>query len=357
MKDTTEGIYFDGVSSRPYPVFISLKRKTIIFWSPEIPQEEWTLDEITADVVSGRMSLHLKTNKVSSLIIEDNLFRENFFRQFNRKGEGLYQKLIHAGALVHISIAAGLLAILICSYFFFIPWLADRAVNFIPISYDEKLGNTVYKNIISNVKIDGVQTETVNEFASKINFHTTGKLRFIVVESNDVNAFALPDGSIIINTGILRKMTNYKQLAALMGHEAAHYTLRHSMRSLSRSLSGYILISLITTDVNGIMAVMADNANQLNNLSFSRSFESEADKRGFETLTSNRIDPNGMTELFKILKGAGDHSMPTFLSTHPLTDERIDQTSELIDRGNYEIREHEDLSVIFSRLKADSSTK
>lgn len=351
MKDSTEGIYFDGNSSRPNPVFISLKNSVLTFHSSEIPQQEWKMQEVHPDVVAGKMTLHYKTEKDSSLIIEDNLFRENFFQHYNRNGAGVYHKLIHAGKVVHISIAAGLLAILVCSYFFFIPWLADRAVSFIPASYDEMLGSTVYENYITEVEIDSSRTKIVNEFASKINFHTGKKLRFIVVKSKEINAFALPDGSIFIYTGILEKMTDYTQLAALMGHEAAHYTKRHSMRSLSRSLSGYFIISLITTDVNGIMAVMADNANQLNNLSFSRSFESEADKTGFETLTSNRIDPKGMLELFNILKSSGDYHIPAFLSTHPLTDERINDTNVLIDEKNYVVSEHTELKRIYGELK------
>lgn len=352
MKDITEGIFFDGVSSKPNKVFISFNsaHTSLLFHAPAVASTEWKLTDLTPDVVAGKMTIHHKGGNNSSLIIEDNLFRENFFNHFNRKGAGVYQRLIHAGAAVHIGLVLLMLGLLAASYFYFVPWLAERAVDIVPSEYDAQLGNMVFQNFITTVEVDSEKTKYANEFADKIRFHADKKLKFTVVKSKEINAFALPDGNVVIYTGILDKMHEYPQLAALMGHEAAHYIKRHSMRSLCRSISGYILISVITTDVNAIMAVLADNANQLNNLSFSRSFESEADKTGFEILTANKIDPKGMLDLFGILKSSESFQMPQFLSTHPMTTERIDETNKMINNIPFSVIDDPELKQIFSHL-------
>jgi predicted Zn-dependent protease len=83
------------------------------------------------------------------------------------------------------------------------------------------------------------------------------------------------------------------------------------------------------------MAVLASHANNLNNLSYSRPFEKEADEKGYELLEENQIDPRGMIELFEILKDNEKTEIPEFLSTHPLTKDRIQNAKELIKQKNY----------------------
>ena len=74
-------------------------------------------------------------------------------------------------------------------------------------------------------------------------------------------------------------MKSYDQLVALLGHEVSHVNNRHSIKILTRNLAGYMMISLVFSDLNGIMSVLAENAQQLRSLSYSREFEEEADEQ------------------------------------------------------------------------------
>ena len=104
------------------------------------------------------------------------------------------------------------------------------------------------------------------------------------------------------------------------------------MKILFKSVAGYFIISLLMNDVNGIMASLAQNANSLENLRYSRSFEKEADISGFEMLRQNHVDPHGMISLFQLLKNHEKVDMPGFLSTHPVTQDRIDYLTAKIKK-------------------------
>ena len=356
MQEAVNGIYFDGISSKPNEVSVGFNNdiSSIVFLSNEITETEWQFSEIVADKVGNRINIRHIHQVQKILSIDDADFKEKFFNHFKPTGgTGIYNRLVKAGSIFHIGLAFFLIGLITLAYIYFIPWLSEKAVNVLPESYDKALGKSVYENIISIETIDSNRTKAVERFAEKINFNTTEKLNFTVFESKEVNAFALPDGNIIIYTGILSKIKSYPQLAALLSHEAAHVTNRHSMRALCRSVSGFLIISIITSDINGIMAVLADNANKINNLSYSRSFEREADKQGFEVLIKNKIDPHGMSELFDILKKSESIQMPEFLSTHPLTDDRLNQVKKLLENKNYSFQNNEKLEQEFEFIRMD----
>jgi beta-barrel assembly-enhancing protease len=166
-----------------------------------------------------------------------------------------------------------------------------------------------------------------------------------------MNAFALPDGSIVVYTGIIDSMKDYEELAGLIGHEVAHVNHRHSMKMLCRNLSGYLFISAILGDANGVMAVLGENVNTLQSLSFSREFEREADTEGFKIVTSNEVNPKGMSTLFKRLQNEKTISIPEFLSSHPVTKDRIRHIDEMIKTKPFQSKDNSKLSLLFQRIK------
>jgi predicted Zn-dependent protease len=104
-------------------------------------------------------------------------------------------------------------------------------------------------------------------------------------------------------------------------------------------------------DVNGVMAVLGDNVNTLQSLSFSREFEREADEDGFAIVTKNKVNPKGMVTLFKRLQEEHSIEVPEFLSTHPITKDRIETIKTLIDSKKYTYEQNTNLKSIFEKLK------
>ena len=102
--------------------------------------------------------------------------------------------------------------------------------------------------------------------------------------------------------------------------------LRHSLRSIIRSVGTYALVSVVIGDISGLSAVLLENANAINGLSYSRDAEREADQFSIDFMKKEGLNIAGMAQLMEILQKQekdSQSSLPAFLSTHPLTDERI----------------------------------
>lgn len=141
----------------------------------------------------------------------------------------------------------------------------------------------------------------------------------------------MPGGHIVVYEGILRKMNGPTELAALLSHEFSHVQLRHTTKGIFRSLSAYMLLTLLPGDGGGFATKVLQNANELKQLGYTRELEEEADRNGMRLMQQNKVDINGMKQLFETLKTQETGAEPfQFLSTHPLTDARIEAVTKEI---------------------------
>ena len=123
------------------------------------------------------------------------------------------------------------------------------------------------------------------------------------------------------------------------------------MKMLCRNLSGYIFISAVLSDVNGIMAVIGDNVHNLQSLSYSRQFEQQADEQGTNLMILNGINPKGMTDLFTRLQSSEKVVVPAFISSHPITTDRIVHIKKLINRSPQHYTFNPTLAKLFQKVK------
>lgn len=137
---------------------------------------------------------------------------------------------------------------------------------------------------------------------------------FTVIESDEVNAYALPGGFVTINFGLIRHAQSGEELAAVLAHEIQHVELRHSARSLLRQLSGWTALGIIFGDTGlQVPAYLLANTEFLSN---SREQEAEADRLGLELMVRAGIRPSGLAAFFR-RRAAESLSLPEFFSTHP----------------------------------------
>ena len=145
---------------------------------------------------------------------------------------------------------------------------------------------------------------------------------FTLIESKNVNAFCLPGGKIGVYTGILKIAKTNAGLAAIMGHEVAHATARHSNERVSQQLlfaGGVMALGTAMKDNNKknlIMAAIGLGAQFGVLLPYSRKQESEADTIGLKYMARAGYDPREASELWIRMAGLGK-SPPEWLSTHP----------------------------------------
>jgi len=159
---------------------------------------------------------------------------------------------------------------------------------------------------------------------------------FAVLDTPVANAFALPGGYIYVTRGILIMMNSEAELAAVLAHELGHVNARHGVHRLSNLLLvdfGLTLGSALSDTFAQISGV-ASIGIQLLFLKYSRDDEREADALGVEYSRKSDYNPSEMVSFFSSLKKLGDlsegYSLPGFLSTHPLTSERIQNVQAIL---------------------------
>jgi Zn-dependent protease with chaperone function len=254
-----------------------------------------------------------------------------------------------------VAVALAVLTLMGLGYWFGLPWLAGAVASRFPVSTEVEMGNTMYENMMRAYEVDKRLTTATNDFAKSIDFKTHYPIRITVVKDKEANAFALPGGRIVVFDGIIRRMKTKEELAALLAHEVSHVHYKHSLRNIFRSLGGYLFLSLLLNDVNGIVTVLADNSNMLANLTYSRELETEADSKGMAIFKANGLDLKGFVDLFQLLQSEhGDVGSLKLLSTHPLTAERLRAAKEMA-KGQGAVKDDGDLGrkweVIENELK------
>lgn len=221
-------------------------------------------------------------------------------------------------------------------------WGVDRAVDQIPISWEEGLGEAVTTaNIQGDELIDPRLVDPVQKIIDRIAAAEPDQpyeLTLHIVENPQINAFAAPGGHIVVFTGLLEKTERPDELAGVLAHEFQHVFRRHGLRNMVHSVKWQALAALLLGDVGSVQQVVLGHAPQFLSLAYGRSLEEEADIEGAKLLVAARINPQGMVDFFKILQDNETVAIPEFISSHPDTQNRI---------ANLErwIAEHPDVQV------------
>ena len=162
--------------------------------------------------------------------------------------------------------------------------------------------------------------------------------QFYVVNSPEVNAFAVPGGFIYMNRGLIERAQNMAQVAGVLGHEIGHVTERHSIEQMQKAQGANIGLTLGCILVPAVCQSQAAGAaiNLGGNAvfaRFSRNDEAEADRRGVEYVTRAGIDPRGIPGMFRVLleeRNRRPAGVEAWFSTHPLEEDRIERTEAQI---------------------------
>ncbi len=260
--------------------------------------------------------------------------------------------------LVLISLA--IIAVVVVAYVAVIsPYVGEQAVKILPRSFEEEYGERAYETISTFTDIDEEKSELLMDFYKAVGYSSDYNIRIDYADENVKNAFAIPGGQMVFYKGLIDEMESWEALAAVMGHELAHVNQRHSFKAVARSLSNFMIISVLTGDVGGVSSVLLENAHSFSEMAYSRGHEKEADMVGLQYMSEQHIDPNGMIELFEILLSEHENEheqaskMIEFMSTHPLTQKRIDYIKEAIaeadSQSNYQ--DNVEAKRIFELLK------
>lgn len=160
---------------------------------------------------------------------------------------------------------------------------------------------------------------------------------FTVVDSREINAFAVPGGWVYVNRGLIEQATDMSQLAGVLAHEIGHVTRRHSVEQLQKAQGADLGVRLLCTLTRSCASGTGQAAIAVGGTAlfarFSRNDEREADVEAVQTVVKAGIAPSGIPAMFRLLLSArqrNPNALDAFFATHPLEEERIRDTESLI---------------------------
>ncbi|GBF43633.1 zinc dependent protease [Leptospira ellinghausenii] len=366
QNQTFTSRYFNGVSAVPEEGTVLVHGQTIQFTSFDT-HHKLTISQFAefSQTHKGCKLILLPDERKESPILEifctkeETKLLEKIWIQ-NKKSQS------HASALFYSiremnPIVLGILSLLIVTIvgFFYFKGL-EFVTNFIPLSMDKSLGDSVELKMEAQFQkcdtkaTDRFFSEALKKIVPKDSKH---KFEISVLSSTIPNAFALSNGKIYFFSGLLNDADSQEEVIGVLAHEIAHVEKRHHMRNLVKAGGTSLAISLVVGPGLGNMEFLetfTEIGSTILVLKFSRDFETEADKSSIEYLKSQNMSTDGLLRFFKRMekleKGESDsedneevsnakdeksttNQITDFLSTHPATTERMKTLESLIQKG------------------------
>jgi len=248
-------------------------------------------------------------------------------------------------------IGAFVIGLILLAYFFLLPWLVNKAVENFPTDQEKKYGKIMFDQVKASEKWDTSKTKLLNNFFDSLHFKSIYNIEILYVNKDEVNAYALPGGYMVVYDGILKKIKSEEELAGLLAHEFSHIKLKHTLKSTFNNLGFSVLLQIIFGGFDeSVIGLLGNQTEQLRQLHYSRTLEQEADENGFYLMKEEQLDPKGMINLFERLKAESTDMIPGILSTHPLPEERINYIQNLIQENKFEVKNNKALEIIFKQL-------
>jgi beta-barrel assembly-enhancing protease len=219
-----------------------------------------------------------------------------------------------------------------------------KGVNFYSLEHEIALGKQLAQEVERSSKLidDPVVTEYVNRVGQNLVRNSDAQVPFTikVIDSDEVNAFALPGGFFYVNSGLILRAQEESELAGVMAHEISHVIARHGTKQATKGeIMQLATIPLILLGPGGWATYGIYEALQLaiplSYLKFSRDAEKEADFLGIQYMYKAGYDPNSYVTFFERIQADEKRrpgTVPKIFSTHPPTPERISDAQKEIAR-------------------------
>src|SRR5687768_1843016 len=240
---------------------------------------------------------------------------------------------------------------------------------------ERRIGESIMRDIRfrdPNYLDDPEIADYLGNLGARLAQHAAGArqdFEFFAMRDHTINAFALPGGFVGVNTGLLAAADSESEVASVLAHEIAHVTQRHIARMLGQqdklqvpmlaALAAAILLGRSRPDLASGAAAAASAGAIQTQLSYSRDFEREADRIGFQALEAAGFDVHAMGSFFeKMQRGmrvADDGTVPGYLRTHPVTTERIADAQNRAGGLPYKQRpDSAEFQLVRAKLRAES---
>ena len=339
---TINGVYHSGLDTRKNPATLDLgdDGSYTVSWAGGEQRGILSATRVSARLANTPRHVHLENG--AQFTTEDNVAVD---RAIEASGLGRQRSLIHRLedspriALVALVVIVGA----VLSFFRYgVPALAERAVAFIPQEVEHTVAQQTLQ-VLDRVAFEPTELSERTQALIRRNFF--GILRANGYEENVVllfrkgsdkvgaNAFALPDGYIVITDQLVVLADNVGEIMGVLGHELGHVVYKHGMRRIIENSAVTLMVFTLTTDTNVVIQAASALPALLITQKYSRDYETEADRYGLDFLARAGIDTEDYAAILRKLQDAsGKNGRSGFLSSHPSTAARIEQAEGVKSR-------------------------
>lgn len=332
VDEAFSGSRFDGVCSAATAVEVNLVGPTLVVSDPTSPAQRWPLERLVIAEHFERTPRMINCPDGATLEVPDPLGR--FDAALRAQG-------VLPGPIVRLQRhrAAAVVALLLCvallvyAYVDGIPAAARAVAMHVPIELEQRLGQRLLadadKALFTPSRIDVVRRAALDARFAEAARAADNDVPYRVVwrhmgKANVANALTLPGGTIVMLDGLDDVVDDDDALVGVFGHELGHVTGRHTLRQIIQTIGVGGLANMVWGDMsslllNGVLVVSS--------LNYSRDMEREADAFAATVLKASHLSAEPLigflTDLAAEQTGRNGQSAPGLLTTHPLTDERI----------------------------------
>lgn len=253
-----------------------------------------------------------------------------------------------------------------------LPELGDSASSELSLSTEKRIGQQIMHEIRSR-ELSYLDDPEIESYLNQLGGRLAGfssdpgiGFYFFAIDDPAINAFAMPGGFIGVHTGLILTAQGESELAGVLSHEISHVTQRHLARQIQRekqmTIPSMVLmaLALVAARSNSQAASAAVAVGQgvpaQAQMAFSRDFEREADRAGFETLQKSGFDVRGMSIFFDRLQRAShsyENNALVYLRTHPLAGERMADMQNREQKQRYkQVADSIEFHLVRAKLRA-----
>ncbi len=335
-----EGVYLDGKRSMAQPVEV-VAEDGMLRISGKDEDVEAALEDCTISPALGGTRRSIKLPGGARCDADDMAAVEALERLM---GVNAPMRLVHFLETRWKWTLACLVGLIACAWVLGvhgIPFVSRLAANAVPLSVLEPMTSQTMEildeRFFEPSELDDQRAEHIHEMFDVIRDEMNSEFnyRLALRQSPRIgpNAFALPDGLILMTDELVDLSQNDEELIGILRHEAAHVELRHGLRSIFQDAGVFLLISALVGDVASITSTAASIPVLLAETGYSRQFEREADAAaGAYLMTTVETTGPYRDILARLQKEAPDFPGSAWLSTHPETEERIRRMENLENR-------------------------
>jgi len=214
-----------------------------------------------------------------------------------------------------------------------VDWMTVFRVEKVTKNTEEKVGELLWDIFRKSDKEinDSFVVQTIDSLFVRISGENNidrSRLKVHVLNNTDVNAFALPNGRIVIYSGLIHACQSPEELCGVIAHEMAHIELNHVMKKLIKEVGLSVIVSMTTG--SGGSDVIREAAKIISSTAYDRNLEREADGKAVDYLANAGIDPESFAGfLYRLSETEADAMKQlSMISTHPVLEERVENILE-----------------------------